>query len=83
MKRIKRWQPPLKTWTENAALRATNTRMKKIEALLLEIGGLWGYVDEYIVHEVEDLRQLIEGKRLDFVLSVQARAEEREQESAS
>lgn len=83
--RIKKWHPILKTWTESGALRATNARMEKIEDLLLEIGGLWGDVDEYIVHEVDDLRRLIENKRLDFVISVQTRAEEREyrQEQAS
>lgn len=81
-RRIKRWRPTLKHWTEAAALRATNTRMRKIEALLVEIAGLWSDEDEFICAESDELKRLVENKRLEFVISVQTRAEERAMEAA-
>jgi hypothetical protein len=82
MTRIKRWRPTLKKWTEAAALRATITRMKRIEALLVEIAGLWSDEDEFICSEADELKRLVEGKRLEFVISVQTRVEERAMEAA-
>lgn len=79
-KRVRRCKPyVLKNWTENAALKATNARMEKIDAILIEIASLWGDVDEYICGECDRLRREIETAKFDFIASVQARAEEREE----
>lgn len=82
-RRVKRWRPVLKTWTENAALKATNSRFRKIDELLIEIGGLWGDVDEFIVGEADRLRRDVEIAKFNCIESAQTRAEEREQEGAS
>lgn len=69
----------LKRWTENGALRATNARYRKIDALLVEIASLWGDVDQGNVDRVDDLREAIESARLEAVIACQERAE-RDQE---
>lgn len=71
-------KPILKTWTEDAALKASNARYRKIERLLREIAGLWSDTDLSAVERAEELIPLVEGARLDAVLAVQARAEDRE-----
>lgn len=72
----------LKRWTENGALRATNARYRKIDALLVEIASLWGDVDQGNVDRVDDLREAIESARLEAVIACQERAE-RDQEQRS
>lgn len=72
----------LKRWTEAAALRATNTRYRKIDALLIEIASLWGDIDQGNVDRVDDLREAIESARLEAVQASQERAE-REKEDGS
>lgn len=76
-------KPILKKWTENAALRATNRRMRKIDVLLIEIGSLWGDEDEYICGRIDELRRELDEARLDFVVGVQERAEMRTMEDAA
>lgn len=52
----------LKKWSEAAAIKATMKRFERIEHTLIEIGGMWGEEDEYIVREVDELRALISEK---------------------
>lgn len=74
---------PLKRWTENAALRATNARYRKIDLLLQEIAMLWGDEDQGNVDRAEDLRGAVEQAQLDVVLAAQMRAEERAERDAN
>lgn len=69
----------LKRWTENAALRMTNRRFAEIDHLLREVAYLWGDQDEYAVGLTEELIKLADQTKLEIVLSVQTRAEEREE----
>ncbi|MEX0753225.1 MAG: hypothetical protein WD073_09920 [Xanthobacteraceae bacterium] len=69
--------PVLRSWTEKAALRETKKRLTKIDALLREIGGLWGDVDECIVRAADELRRDIEQFNDDIEENIAARAQER------
>jgi hypothetical protein len=69
----------LKRWTENAALRMTNRRFAEIDHLLREVAYLWGDQDEYAVGLSEQLIKLAEETKLEIIVSVQTRAEEREE----
>ncbi len=58
------------------ALRATITRLQKIDRLLIEIGGIWGDVDQYLVNIADDLRGRVEDAMADVRERVDDRAME-------
>lgn len=54
-------------------LRATITRLQKIDRLLIEIGGIWGDVDQYIVNIADELRGRVEDAMAEVRESVDER----------
>lgn len=65
----------IRKWTENSALRATHTRLNKINKLLEEVAYLWADVDEGAVQECDVLRHEVEKLRVSIVVEAQERAE--------
>jgi hypothetical protein len=66
----------LKKWTEAYAVRATEIRYRRIDAILLEIATLWGDVDQSNVARVDELRNQVEAARREVREASQARLEE-------
>jgi hypothetical protein len=67
-------------WTEKWAQRETHKRLKKIEALLVDIGGIWGDVDQYIVNRADEAISLMREIGVDVDEQIAAKAIEREAE---
>lgn len=67
----------IRKWTENGALRATHSRLNKINRLLEEVAHLWSDVDEGAVQECDVLRDEVEKLRVSIVVEAQERAERR------
>lgn len=68
----------LKKWTPRIAQRASETRLNKIDALLIDIALLWGDEDESLVRRAEDLRIDVD----DFKKEMAESLAEREQRHA-
>lgn len=49
----------LRRWTENIAMKATESRFRTIDGLLIEIVGMWGDEDEYICRQMDELRAVV------------------------
>jgi hypothetical protein len=62
-------KPILKTWTTAGAQRATITRLDRIDAALIEIAGLWGDMDEFLVGRADELRHAVGELRADVIES--------------
>jgi hypothetical protein len=71
----------LKRWTEAGALRETKKCLTRIDALLVDIAGLWGDVDQYIVGRADDLRAEIEQVAKDVEESIRERADRQAEDS--
>ena len=72
-----------KRFTEAGALKATNSRYRRIEKICVEIVRIWGDVDQGLVDQAEALRGRAESARLDAVIVVQTRAEEAAEREAA
>ena len=68
----------LKTWSEGAAVRQSLNRLDKIDALLIEIGGLWGDEDQSHVDHADSIRAEIDEFRNNLKSHIEQRRMERE-----
>ena len=71
----------LRKWTENGALRATHSRLNKINRLLEEVAYLWTDLDQGAVQECDVLRDEVEKLRMSIVEEMQDRAERQAEEA--
>lgn len=72
----------MKNRTEARAIAATDRRFAKIDALLIEIGGLWADENEYFVGRAEELRQIVAEARGEVQEQVDSLRQEREERAA-
>lgn len=67
----------LKKWTPAIARRETLKRLAKIDALLLDIGYLWGDEDQGLVDRADDIRAEVSDFRKEMDEAIEARETER------
>ncbi len=70
-------------WSVERARRASHSKLRKIEQLLIDIGGLWGDEDEYLVSLADRLLKEVRDAHAEIDENIEARRLERAEAAAA
>lgn len=71
-----------RAWSVERARRLSHSKLRKIEQLLIEFGGLWGDEDEYLVGVADGLMLAVRDAHHEIDASIEAARQRRADEAA-